>query len=220
MSGGRKPGIICGSDVGPKWIDSGTLSRTRSGGGGPLGMVAAMFMGASPETPLTDDPTDPRNIQVIIKDNIGYIARTPFGRKPKGREVVELLKTLNQSFNITYGDTLEDSRGDWDGTTIRMDDACRYNRWKTIVEMVHEGSHALWRKQHAKSTDGGINLNLNKEIVDEELAAQENQLEMYLYLRRHERTCPVDEGLEIRLRRQARGQLRKAIEERFGISQE
>jgi hypothetical protein len=81
----------------------------------------------------------------------------------------------------------------------------------TVIKPVHEGTHVLWRKNHPFKK--GSKANREQSIADE-LHAQENQLLMYKYLK-DKKGCHDDAELELRLPRQANGELRKAIEERF-----
>ena len=43
---GDPPGPLCASKLGVDWIDDGTLCLSRSGSGGPLGMLASLLAGA------------------------------------------------------------------------------------------------------------------------------------------------------------------------------
>src|SRR5207253_2000008 len=114
---------------------------------------------------------------------------------------------------VQYGPTLDGSRGDWDGTTIRVNQDYRGNAHRTIPELVHEATHALWRKNHkTKIKDANDKW---KADIDDELHARENQLLMYKYLR-DTLGWPTDSIMEMRLERQDNGTLRQTIEQSFG----
>lgn len=210
--GDRKVGPVCVSKVGGGWIDGGTLCRARSGAPGPAGMVLAMVLGATPKPALTDEQSA---TMAMIDYDIGLIAKSPFGKTKEGGRMVQLLRELNRRGDVLYGETFDDSRGDWDGKTIRINENARGKMYPTVLELVHEASHALWRKRHPA---GKVAADVQKQNVDDELHAQENQLDVYVYLR-DKLGCPKDLELELRLERRANGELRKAIEERFGLVQ-
>jgi hypothetical protein len=212
---GRKPGPTCSSSHGKRWIDHGTAPRWRTGAPGPLGMLLPLLMGALPATDATDENAnaddDKAAAQGMISYDIGIIADSPFGKTAEGKEIVKLLRALNSQGQIIYAATVEDGRGDWDGETIRVSENYRGKMFPTVIELVHEGTHALWRKKHPFKK--GSKANREQSIADE-LHAQENQLLMYKYLK-DKKGCPDDAELELRLQRQASGELRKTIEERF-----
>lgn len=79
------------------------------------------------------------------------------------------------------------------------------------MELVHEGAHALWRKNHPR---GKGPPETREVIIDEELLARELQLDFYLELKA-DYGCPNDAILEIRLERRKAGTLRQTIAAQF-----
>ncbi len=201
--GGRKPGPACSSSHGNNWIDHGTNALWRSHAPGPLGLVLPMIMGAADE--------DKAATQGIFKYDIGTIADSSFGKTAEGREIVKLLRALNAKGLLIYAATVEDGRGDWDGEAIRVSENYRGKMFPTVIELVHEGTHALWRKNHPFGKGSKAD---HAQSIADELHAQENQLLMYRYLK-EKKGCPEDAELELRLQLQASGELRRTIEERF-----
>ncbi|MDB5799687.1 MAG: hypothetical protein JWL63_626 [Rhodocyclales bacterium] len=212
---GRKPGPTCSASHGKHWIDRGTSTRWRSHAPGPLGLLLPLIMGAAPVSAEADAGAqieeDKSAAQGMIDYDIGIIADSPFGKTAEGKDIVKLLRALNSNGKIVYAATVEDGRGDWDGEIIRVSENYRGKMFPTVIELVHEGTHALWRKKHPFRK--GSKPNREQNIADE-LHAQENQLLMYKYLK-EKKGCPDDSELELRLQRQANGELRKTIEERF-----
>jgi len=202
---GHRPGPICGSKLGPDWIDSGTLIRSRSGAPGPLGMVMALVMGAKPGNQDEQKAAE----QAMFDYDIDQIEKADIpGFKNKGL-IIAQLRSLNRDFKIQYGGNLETSRGDWDGSTIRISDNYRGKSYPTMIELVHEGTHALTTKQ--KSTRAGNAKTMSNS--DEELQSQQNQLLMYAYLR--DSKGYEDETMEQRLRDLNSGKLKRDIEDSF-----
>lgn len=206
---GKPPGPTCSSRLGPNWIDDGTLCRTRSGASGPLGLVMSLVMGAAPREKKVDN--EAQEARKLFAHDIDVIAGSPFGRTKEGQEIVQLLRSLNAGGDIAYGGTLDDSRGDWDGKTIRVNESARGQMFRTISELVHEASHALWRKVRRKRNDAKERL---EDDVADELHARENQLIIYKYLK-EAKGCPEDWELELRLSRQANGTLKATIQQLF-----
>jgi hypothetical protein len=207
----RIQGPTCASKLGKGWIDQGTHSRTRSGGRGLPGMVMSLILGA---TPAEDEEASQRKAedQVLIGSCIDVIAKSPFGKSAAGKPIVKLLRSLNLGGRIQYGGTIEGSRGDWDGSTIRIDEGYRGNMNRTIPELVHEAAHALWKKSAKAAKDEAAR---RKDNIDDELRSREYQLIIYKYLR-DDLHWPPDPVLERRLELQAAGKLRQAIEENYG----
>lgn len=128
---------------------------------------------------------------------IGEIAASPFGRSPDGAKVVKSLREKLASGDVLYGGTIEGSRTDYDGKTIRLEDNYRGKALQSIVELVHEGSHVTWRQAHEKPKDPA---EAKKDDEADEALARKNQLSVYAYLpARH--GWPADEEIEVRLRR-------------------
>ena len=211
----RLPGPTCTSKLGKGWIDRGTHSLVRSSGRGLPGMVMSLVMGA---TPADDEEASQRKAedQVLIGACVDEIAKSPFGKSGAGKPIVKLLRNLNQAGRIEYGGTIEGSRGDWDGKTIRIDEGYRGNMNRTIPELVHEAAHVLWKKSPKAAKDDAARRTDN---IDDELRSREYQLIIYKYLR-DVLKWPPDPVLERRLELQAAGTLRKAIEENYGGAHE
>ncbi len=205
---GKKPGPTCTTRLGREWIDAGTLHRSRSSPSGPLGMALSLVLGAGPRE--EEDPREKwrrdrekekalqlEQDEALFGANVDLIAGAPFGKTDAGRRIVEALRGYLGTKNILYGGTLEGSRADWDGTTIRVDDNFRARAVQTLVELVHEGSHVVWRKDHPKPTD---KVAAHKDDVADETVARANQLAFYKYLV-HTKHLPPDDELERRLHR-------------------
>lgn len=208
----RVPGPVCTSRLGDDWIDQGTLCRTRTSARGPLGVVMSLVMGAKPSTPeAAAAALEAENKRVMAAD-ISYIAKTPFGKSPKGAEIVTLLRSLNSRGEVKFGGTIEGARGDWDGTTIRVNEEYKERFFPTVLELVHEGAHAWFRTKHKKKLAGE---ELRQEQIADELQAQGEQLDFYVYLKAH-KGCPEISLLELRLGRRANGSLRSTIEQNIG----
>jgi hypothetical protein len=206
MMAERVPGPICGSKVGDEWIDDGTLCRSQSSVPGPLGMVLSLVMGAAP---VSDEQAETK---ILIDGCIDIIEKSPFIKTPDGPRIVKKLRELNKSGNIQYGGTLEDSRGDWDGTTIRLNADFRGKAYRSVPELVHEASHAVWKKDPKKrETEVGR----REDDIDDELRSRENQLAIYVHLK-DKLKWREDFELERRLQQLKSKTLRKAIEDNYG----
>lgn len=220
---GRKVGPTCSSELGADWIDDGTSCLARSSPSGPLGMLMSLLMGASPG----DDPAAAEREQKLreeqartqqqrldrelFKANIDLIARSKFGKTKHGVPIVKILREMLPRGRIVYGPTIDGDRGGWDGATIIINEETRGQGFPTALELVHEGAHALWRKNHPRGKGPPETLEV---IVDEELLARELQLEFYRELKA-DFGCPADAILEIRLQRQKAGTLRQSIAAQF-----
>ena len=208
----RIRGPICSSRLGPNWIDQGTLCRTRTSARGPLGFVMSLVMGAAPATVEATDPK--RDDKLLLDYDIGTIAESPFGKTSLGAQIVKLLRSALQSGDIVYGETLDGGRGEWDGKTITVNQDFRGKFFPTVLELVHEASHVLWRKSHAKKTNAK---DRREDAIADELQSRENQLLYYKYLKA-KKGCPDDSALERRLTRQNNGTLRQSIEQEYDSS--
>ncbi|MRR11206.1 hypothetical protein EG835_01660 [bacterium] len=205
--GGSRHGVICTTRVGREFIDGGTLCRTRSSSSGPLGMLFSMTMGGA--LPIEDEATrrtrdaeeeKARQLaddETLFRVNVDLIAGSPFGKSPEGVKVVQALRRYLGSRNILYGGTIDDGRADWDGETIRLNDTYRAKAVQTIVELVHEGSHVVWRSRHPKPRNAE---DARTDDEADEALARKNQLAVYTWLRAT-KGLPADEELERRLRR-------------------
>lgn len=204
--GGSKHGVICKTRVGSKWIDDGTRCLTRSSAPGPLGMVLSMVMGGAlfedesmRKRREADEAAEEQRgeDETLLRWNVELIASSPFGKSAEGVKVVRALRAYLGQRQILYGGTLDDSRADWDGDTIRLTDNFRGKALQTVVELVHEGSHVAWRSAHPKPTDPEA---ARKDDEADEAIARKNQLAIYGWLRA-KKNWPEDEGLERRLQR-------------------
>ena len=152
--------------------------------------------------------------KALITYDIQVIGSSQFGKTREGKEIVVLLNRLHRNGNIAYGNTSEDDgRGFCDGQNITVNGDFRENLCSTSATLVHEGSHALWRKKHPKP-DGKDKSKLFKDAVEDELHAQENELVIYTWLKNN-KGCSDDFVLETRLKRNNNGTLRSVIEESF-----
>ncbi len=207
--GDQPVGPICGANLGTGWIDEGTRCRARSGAPGPARFVLQLVMGASPALAKEDEAQ--LEARAMMEYDIKVIAESGLAQTEAGKQIVKLLRTLNERKGISYGGTIEGSRADWDGQTIRISDDYRGRMMPTIIELVHEASHALWRRKHPRPAAADAR---RADDVADELLARENQLRIYVYLR-DKRGFPEDELMERRLRLQAAGKLAQAVEDEF-----
>lgn len=173
----------------------------------------SLVMGATPnESPAEKERKElERTDRLMFQEDIKLIGNSPFGKTKEGGQIVAMLRELMDSRRIVYGPTIEGDRGAWDGTTITVDQDARGKSFQTALELVHEGAHALWRKNHPRGKGARESLDV---IVNEELHARELQLKFYEYLR-DSKGCPTDSILEMRLQRQANGTLRRTIAAQF-----
>jgi len=167
------------------------------------GAPAGQLMAAAPK-----HPNRLPGEKEMIQDDIKCIAGSPFGGTPEGRKIVDLLHRFEASDDIAYGDT-EGHRGEYYGTGITVNKEYYGNACKTILELVHEASHATWRAKHPIGKGKRESLD---EATDNELFTQENQLAIYKWLKEVKHLCTSDPVMEMRLQRQAAGTLRPVIE--------
>jgi hypothetical protein len=204
---GERPGPICGSKRGSHWIDSGTLIRSRSGAPGPLGMLMSLVMGAAPGS--EEEKQRKSDQQAMFTYDIDEIEKARIPDLKDKAAIVAELRSLNENFLIQYGETLNDSRGDWDGSIIRINENYDGKIYPTMIELVHEGTHALTTKQN--SGKGGKAKKTSN--AEEELQSQKNQLLMYVYLRDTKKY--EDPEMDQRLQNLSNGTLKKNLEEKF-----
>ncbi len=163
--------------------------------------------------PIAEDPSlvNQRSSDwAMIEGDIQQLATFPFAHTPPGREIVQKLRRLQRASKIAYADTV-DARGDWDGTTIRVHERFRGLMRPTILELVHEASHAVWRDHHPFKQDERAR---RKDDIDDEFLAERNQLAVYSYFRKMHPDWPPDIDMESRLRQDDQT-LRSNIEGRF-----
>jgi len=205
-------GPVCSSRLGPNWIDQGTLCRTKSSARGPLGFVMSLVMGAAPASQEAEGLQ--RDAKAMLDYDIAAIADSPFGKTPVGANIVELLRTVHKRGGVVYGETLNEGRGETDGHTITVNESFRGKFFPTVLELVHEGAHLLWRRNHPKGTNAKEK---REDFIADELQSREKQLLFYEYLKA-KKGCPDDSALEKRLTRRNNGTLRQAIEQEYDSS--
>jgi len=135
--------------------------------------------------------------ETMLKFDVDLIASSPFGKTTDGAKVVRALRAYLGNREVLYGGTLDDSRADWDGHTIRLNDNYRAKAMQSIVELVHEGSHVAWRSGHPKPKGKEA---AQKDDEADEAIARKNQLVVYTWFRTT-KNWPADEELERRLQR-------------------
>jgi hypothetical protein len=211
----RIAGPICVNKVGSRWIDAGTLCRSRSAPPGPLRteaprlpwplrMLSSMILAATPEE--SDGKVDP---QTIIKIYIDEIQKTPFGGSDEGKPVVRMLKHLSKYKKISFKDM--DDRGGFSlgEITVNQDFYDNNNMWKTMCTLVHEGSHAVWDANHPPKRGTPEK---HESLVQDELIAETNELKMYEWSKRTFHGVTDDE-LEQRLQKLRDNKLKASIEQ-------
>jgi hypothetical protein len=163
-------------------------------------MFMSLVLGATP-----NDPDGEAAERAMIEYDIDLIAKSSFGRTAEGKKIVAVLRRFDTNHTIAYGDT-EGARGNFYGTGITVNKDLSGNVGETILELVHEASHATWRARHplGKGHDETID-----EATDNELFAQENELKIYQWLKLKQQFS--DAQMEARLERQAKGTLRSGI---------
>ncbi len=222
----RIPGSICLTKVGSRWIDDGTLCRSRSTPPGPLRpvsprhpasydinyssphlpgpfrMLASLILAATPDG--TEGTVDP---QTMIKIDIGEIQKTPFGRSETGQAIVRILKHLNNHKKIKFEET--DDRGGFLLGEITVNKDFYNNLWKSMCTLVHEASHAVWDANHPAKKGKPEK---HEDLVEDEVIAETNELEMYKWSKTKFHGV-TDAELEKRLEKLQDNKLRAAIEE-------
>ena len=168
-------------------------------------MVAKLVMSGTPQS------EEAANAKVMISYDIEVIAGSKFGRTDDGQQIVKLLRDLLAHDNIVYGETHGDPppRGEWDGKTITVNKDYYGNSCKTIVELVHEASHAIWRRRH---TIAKGKMESAEEGADNEYYAEKNELAIYKWLRK-EKNCLPDADLDRRLEYEKDGKLKSHVQE-------
>ncbi|MHB1056299.1 MAG: hypothetical protein ACYC0F_00270 [Rhodanobacter sp.] len=145
---------------------------------------------------METEQTSDEAAKAMFAYDITQIQTSPLGQTHKGKEIVKLLRRLNDAGKIRYGGTLEGDRADWDGSFIRISSDFSGNIIKTIGELVHEAVHALARlklpRKHKQSS---------AEIQKEEENAKRTQAEMYLWLKSRFKGMQEDPEMEKRLRK-------------------
>lgn len=140
--------------------------------------------------PNTLDPEAAAAARAMFDYDITLIQQSSIGNTTQGKEIVELLRTFNEAGRIKY--TEMEERGAWDGTDILVNANYLGKVFITTCELVHEASHALWRKKNPTKVMTQI------EIDNEEKDARVVQAKVYVWLRAS-KGAPVDSDLENRL---------------------
>jgi len=127
-------------------------------------------------------PKSDEESRKTITKGIQHIIDSPFYKTADGKSIVALVKHLNASGDIIYeklsiGDEETEERASWDGDTMRLDIGFADRPLATAVELVHEGTHVLWSKNHKKGRKS-----VTEENIDDEYNAQKNQLTMFGYM--------------------------------------
>lgn len=141
--------------------------------------------------PNTLDPEAAEAARAMFDYDITLIQQSSIGQTQQGKEIVELLKTFNKAGRIKYAAMEE--RGAWDGTDILVNANYLGKVYVTTCELVHEASHALWRKKNPNKK-----AMTQLEIDSEERDARIVQAKVYVWLRTRQ-GAPVDSDLENRL---------------------
>ena len=199
MGSGRKPGWICVFDDTAEDIDPGTNCLACSPTPGSVGLEADVAEARQADLALKvrDDRLDEEksDTAIFMSVSIEEISRSPPGRTKEGQSIVALLRALNKDRKILYADT-GSARGDWDGTWIRVNERYRNRIGPTMVELFHEGTHALWRARHPIRKGKTVDREAD---VRDEIHAQRNQLLMFAFVKKAW-TC-MDAELERRQER-------------------
>lgn len=142
----------------------------------------------------------------LIQYDIEYIAITPFGNTPVGHKIVDLLQRLFATHGIKYGDT-GNARGTFEGTVITVNGEFYGRMCPTVMELVHEASHGVWRNSHSlKGHRETI-----EDATDNEYTAQVNELVIYQWMKKDNIVGGLDAEMEERLKYQAAGTLKAII---------
>ena len=212
------PGPLCSSQLGHDWIDDGTLCRSLSGPPGPLGVVesfvAKIIIGATPQQnqhrgqalkSLSPEEQKVEDARVFFEDDIDTIRKSDFGATADGQAIISLLKQYLKKKKIVFAPL--DTRGAWDQAQIMVNEDYYWNAYKTIVELVHEASHAIWRSRNPISTS---HPETTEEGAKNEYFCVKNQLAIYKWLLK-KRKCAHDEILDRRLKQEEDGTLYERI---------
>ena len=126
------------------------------------------------------------NADILLIDAIQTIAQSPFGRKHKGHKIVRALEICRSNKKISFEEMTDGSRGAEVLGEISISADFYQKKPGTILELVHEGTHALHffhnnpdfrydRLERAKPESTHDN-------AADEAEARANQLEIYLWL--------------------------------------
>jgi hypothetical protein len=219
--GNQIPGPICGSQVGPEWIDSGTMCRTKSSPPGPtgagtgsiaignaLGPISSPALGALPRPRPCPGPANiEKGIKVLREES-------PLRDVDYGQRILELLVLYEKQKGRAYRDGIrygkvEGARGDWYGTGITISEEFCESIEGTILELVHEASHARFAQTNPLQDRSKESIIQN--ATDSELYAVINQIDIYKWLKERNPLF-TDQRMEQRIVLLESGKLRPAIE--------
>ena len=201
-----KLGPLDSNELGPQWIDSGTLARTRFRPPVPAGLHDPSPKQAAP--PKDEELSEEEVDKLLIEENIHFISESPSTDANRRKKIVNKLKQLNQQDLIKYSEEIGDDRGQCGGGNILINK--KFHRSSLAIPvLVHEGLHAIWAAEHPLPTD---RKKLFRYHVDEELQAQIEELEIYKHLKTKFKELE-DPILEMRLKNQKTGNLKKVIEQ-------
>jgi hypothetical protein len=210
--GNRIPGPICSSRLGPAWIDLGTTCRSKTSSPGPVGLRPSSQgvtgrRRALPRPRRCDGPgTIKEGIRVLRKES-------PFAEHDYGREILDLLaayekREKNYRDGISYGNTTG-ARGYWYGTGITIREDFCGNIEGTILELIHEASHAHYDQIHPLLEHSMESIIQNE--TDSEYYSVINQIDVYLWLKERNPQY-ADADMERRIKLNEMGLLRKMLE--------
>jgi hypothetical protein len=222
--GNRIPGPVCGSRLGPDWIDPGTTCRSKSSPPGPAGHQAAgsgsatagsaqrsssAVPGAKPRPRRCPGPKN-------IKKAIRLIKQSPLADVDNdyGHEIIRLLDLYEQRAGERYRDgirykNVEGARGEWTGIGIGIRRDFCGNIEGTILELVHEASHARFAQTNPLPDRSRESIIQNE--TDSELYSILNQIDIYNWLRERNPNF-IDQRMEQRIWLLQSGKLRQVIE--------
>jgi len=212
--GNRIPGPVCSSRLGPDWIDSGTTCRSKNSPPGAVGLGPASHGKASgrrralPRPRRCDGPgTIKKGIRVLRDES-------PFAEHDYGREILDLLdayerREKNYREGISYG-KVEGARAEWHGTGITIREDFCGDVEGTILELVHEASHAHY-DQVSPLQDHSMESIIQNE-TDSEYYSVINQIDVYLWLKERNPQY-TDDFMERRIKLNEMGLLRKMLED-------
>lgn len=137
---------------------------------------------------MADDGNNPfPAADVLLIDNIQTIAQSPFGKTHRGQKIVRALEICRQNKKISFEKMSDEARGGEVTGEISINARFYQNKPGTILELVHEGTHALHFFQrnpdfrYDKPRNGKPESQADH--VTDEAESQTNQLEIYLWLK-------------------------------------
>lgn len=175
---GDKPaGPLCLTKAGKKWVDGGTLCQARSPKPGPAGLKAGKVIEVNRRG--KGQPPELSADEAMLSGAVSVLEESPFAGSQEGKQVLTLLRGLLQQKQIEFGD-VEDDRGGFDGTSIIVNQEYRGNLLRTVPTLVHEATHALYRRAHPLQPGKQETL---EELTENEYRSERNEVEIYVWLR-------------------------------------